>query len=370
MAPTSRSRRPKVLTSKSAKQYLTVGFAVGIVVLLLLQMTALSRHSIPEHSSPLNLALREQRHHDVSQKNPVQQERTLQRYAESKKKSDRRRLNTTHGNQSRAENASTATVLKEDLPKLPSTGHALQFLNTTFKLQKRNQTHPTDLTKTLGNVTNLIARRQRNATTLQRSPIPTNVTANATAAPTKKHRPFRLQRSVPQAPWEFQNRSMPLDPLSPKFDISTLRPTNYTLKSKWHGVLLDAGRHYFEVDWIMRMLDILAVLQYNCLHFRLTDDQSFNVLLKSQPDLAHPVGLFGNNKTYTPDELKNIVAYAKTKGITVWPEINVPVSIFLIPFVSKWWYPNSLSLLFLLAGPWRWLGWNSRPDRPVPRVHL
>lgn len=74
------------------------------------------------------------------------------------------------------------------------------------------------------------------------------------------------------------------------------------------------------------MLDILAVLQYNCMHFRLTDDQAFNVRLDSQPDLAHHVGLFGNNKTYTPDELRDIVAYGKAKGITIWPEINVPVS--------------------------------------------
>jgi hypothetical protein len=121
---------------------------------------------------------------------------------------------------------------------------------------------------------------------------------------------------------------MPVDVLrDPGFDISKLNPTNYTLRSKWHGVLLDAGRHYFEVPWIYRMLDVLAVLQYNCLHFRLTDDQAWNVRLKSQPSLAHPVGIMGHNDVYTPDELRGIVAYAKTKGITVWPEINVPVSV-------------------------------------------
>lgn len=147
----------------------------------------------------------------------------------------------------------------------------------------------------------------------------------------KLHRPFRLKRSIPDAPSDFINRTMPRDPLRDlTFDISALKPLNYTLRSKWHGVLLDAGRHYFKVDWIYRMLDVLAVLQYNCLHFRLTDDQAWNVRLKSHPDLAHPVGIMGHDQVYTPEELRDIVAYGKTKGVTVWPEINVPVSFFAL----------------------------------------
>lgn len=142
---------------------------------------------------------------------------------------------------------------------------------------------------------------------------------------------FKMKRSHKQPPADHNERTKPLDPLGPHLDISTLTPTKYTLRSKWHGVLLDAGRHYFEVDWIKRMLDVLSILQYNCLHFRLTDDQAFNVKLKSQPDLAHHVGLFGNDKVYTPEELRDIVAYAKTKGITIWPEINVPVSTSILP---------------------------------------
>eukprot|EP00934_Nitzschia_sp_Nitz4_P001923 Nitzschia sp. Nitz4//scaffold31_size150131//51671//53310//NITZ4_002821-RA/size150131-augustus-gene-0.15-mRNA-1//-1//CDS//3329547638//1923//frame0 len=142
----------------------------------------------------------------------------------------------------------------------------------------------------------------------------------------KKPKPsfYPLKRSQPALPLDFDNVTIPTDPLSPAFNLSKLVPTNFTLRSKWHGVLLDAGRHYFEVDWIKRMLDVLSVLQYNCLHFRLTDDQAFNIRLDSHPELAHPVGLFGNNRTYTPAELRDIVAYGKTKGITIWPEINVP----------------------------------------------
>jgi N-acetyl-beta-hexosaminidase len=97
-----------------------------------------------------------------------------------------------------------------------------------------------------------------------------------------------------------------VDPLGPHFDISGLRPLkNLTPQQSKYlmGILLDAGRHYFEVEWIKQIMDVLAVLQYNLIHFRLTDNQAFHVQLDSQPDLAYLVHLYGNNKTYTPNEL-------------------------------------------------------------------
>ena len=88
------------------------------------------------------------------------------------------------------------------------------------------------------------------------------------------------------------------------------------------GVLLDAGRHYFPTDWIRRLLDILHRLGYTLLHFRLTDDQAFNIRLKSQPDLAQPAP--NAQEVYTPEELRELVVYAFERNITIMPEINVP----------------------------------------------
>eukprot|EP00934_Nitzschia_sp_Nitz4_P001358 Nitzschia sp. Nitz4//scaffold31_size150131//47767//50844//NITZ4_002819-RA/size150131-processed-gene-0.223-mRNA-1//-1//CDS//3329547632//1358//frame0 len=167
-------------------------------------------------------------------------------------------------------------------------------------------------------------RRRLNATKKNRTKGLGNLLFDRSESQTRQLSKFNTRRSKPVPPADFDNVTIPTDPLSPAFNLSKLVPTNFTLRSKWHGVLLDAGRHYFEVDWIKRMLDVLSVLQYNCLHFRLTDDQAFNIRLDSHPELAHPVGLFGNNRTYTPAELRDIVAYGKTKGITIWPEINVP----------------------------------------------
>ena len=90
------------------------------------------------------------------------------------------------------------------------------------------------------------------------------------------------------------------------------------------GVLLDAGRHYFSIEWIKRMIDVISKMGYDMIHFRLTDDQAFNIQLLSQPSLAYPSRLDGNIKVYQPQELKDIVQYAKRRGITIIPEINVP----------------------------------------------
>jgi hypothetical protein len=337
------------------RKYLLTGFAVGIVLLLVVQLTALTRHVAEssqheDHEShPMQQALREQKqqhdehHQKIKEEVLLLERKTTEQLEERKRSQGRRRLNSTRGNQSNTDLAPKRAVIsipKDNEDKLNNNNNNNTVVTTTHVAATRRQGPSMALRpKPMENVTEMLHRRYEmmygNVTGNMTETFATgNMTRNMTSMlvrrepPKKKLRPFKLKRSIPQAPSDFLNRkqSMPVDPLGPHFDISTLTPTNYTLKSKWHGVLLDAGRHYFEIDWIKRMLDVLAVLQYNCLHFRLTDDQSFNVRLDSQPDLAHNVGLFGNNKTYTPTELRDIVAYAKTKNITIWPEINVPVS--------------------------------------------
>ena len=120
---------------------------------------------------------------------------------------------------------------------------------------------------------------------------------------------------------EIKNRNKMKDPVwNPAADQRQvpLKPT-----TKYLGVLLDAGRHYFPIEWIKNMLVILNNMQYNLLHFRLTDDQAFNILLDSQPNLANPANHSGG-LVYTPDELRDLVKYAHDLGIVIMPEVNVP----------------------------------------------
>ena len=341
------------------RQWLMVGFMAAIIIVMIFQLTAMTKHTMSsdsrhrDHSDPLHHSLKEQRlqHEQYDQKKLQVEEGypSLERKkeAENKAKEQRRRLNSTQGNKSRAEldrkqpgqTAHGGPPKAGDRPKgFPVQGTPGVNIDAVVKAimhqlpdneRMEKKLHPgrgvvKDGRKPMHDVADVLHRRDHNVTT-------GNFTGNSSLLvrkfpPPKPRRPFAVKRSAPEAPADFKNRTKPMDPLSPDFNISSLRPLNYKLKSKWHGVLLDAGRHYFEVDWIKRMLDVLHVLQYNCVHFRLTDDQAFNVKLESQPDLAHNVGLFGNTKTYTPAELRDIVAYGKARNITIWPEINVPVS--------------------------------------------
>ena len=88
------------------------------------------------------------------------------------------------------------------------------------------------------------------------------------------------------------------------------------------GVLLDAGRHYFPVDWIRNLVNLLSHMGYTMLHFRLTDDQAFNVQLDSHPELTQAAPFA--DRVYTPQELRELVQYAHQRNIVIMPEINVP----------------------------------------------
>jgi hypothetical protein len=94
---------------------------------------------------------------------------------------------------------------------------------------------------------------------------------------------------------------------------------------RYLGVLLDAGRQWYPIQWIKNLLDILSMMNFNFLHFRLTDDQVFNVRFDSHPKLATAAGNAPTNTTvYTTAELRELVAYAKDRNITIMPEINMP----------------------------------------------
>jgi hexosaminidase len=89
----------------------------------------------------------------------------------------------------------------------------------------------------------------------------------------------------------------------------------------WRGLLIDVGRHFEPVDVIKRQLDAMAAFKLNVLHFHLSEDQGFRVESRKYPKL-HEIGSDG--QYYTQDELKDIVAYARDRGIRVVPEFDMP----------------------------------------------
>ncbi|MFJ8786549.1 beta-N-acetylhexosaminidase [Streptomyces sp. NPDC102476] len=109
---------------------------------------------------------------------------------------------------------------------------------------------------------------------------------------------------------------------------------------RWRGLMLDVARHFMPKDGVLRYLDLMAAHKLNVFHFHLTDDQGWRVEIKRYPRLTE-VGSwrartkFGHGASplweekphggfYTQDDIREIVAYAAERHITVVPEIDVP----------------------------------------------
>jgi hexosaminidase len=94
----------------------------------------------------------------------------------------------------------------------------------------------------------------------------------------------------------------------------------------WRGVMLDVARHFMPVDFVRRLVDLMALHRLNVLHLHLTDDQGWRVEIRRYPRLtavgAHRQGTDGG--FYTRDDVATIVGYAAARGITVVPEIDLP----------------------------------------------
>lgn len=97
---------------------------------------------------------------------------------------------------------------------------------------------------------------------------------------------------------------------------------------EWRGMMLDVARHFFGVDDIKRIIDLLAYYKMNRLHLHLTDDQGWRIMIKSWPDLATTGGSTavggGSGGYYTQADYTAIVTYARSRYITVIPEIDMP----------------------------------------------
>ncbi len=107
----------------------------------------------------------------------------------------------------------------------------------------------------------------------------------------------------------------------------------------WRGMHLDSSRHFWSVEEVKRYLDVMAMYKLNRFHWHLTDDQGWRIEIKAYPLLSQVscwregtmVGHdFSSNDQiryggfYTQDEIREVVAYAAERGITVVPEVDLP----------------------------------------------
>jgi hexosaminidase len=89
----------------------------------------------------------------------------------------------------------------------------------------------------------------------------------------------------------------------------------------WRGLHLDVSRHWMPVEVVKRNLDGMAAVKLNVFHWHLSDDQGFRVESKRFPMLQQ---LGSGGLYYTQDQIREVIAYARDRGIRVVPEFDVP----------------------------------------------
>jgi hexosaminidase len=92
---------------------------------------------------------------------------------------------------------------------------------------------------------------------------------------------------------------------------------------EWRGVMIDTGRRFFPVPLVENLLDTMASVKLNVLHFHASDHCRFSVESKVVPNLT--AALTGDYAGYyTQDDIKSLIAYAQKRGIRVVPEFDIP----------------------------------------------
>lgn len=96
----------------------------------------------------------------------------------------------------------------------------------------------------------------------------------------------------------------------------------------YRGLMLDVSRHFFRVEDVKRVIDMISLYKINMLHLHLSDDQGWRIEINSWPDLTKTGGSTqvggGEGGFYTQDQYSDIVEYAGERFITVVPEIDMP----------------------------------------------
>lgn len=90
---------------------------------------------------------------------------------------------------------------------------------------------------------------------------------------------------------------------------------------RWRGLLIDCGRHFEPIDVLKRTIDGMAAVKLNVFHWHLTEDQGFRIQSKLYPRLTE-VGSDG--LYYTQEQARDLVSYARARGIRVVPEFEMP----------------------------------------------
>jgi hexosaminidase len=89
----------------------------------------------------------------------------------------------------------------------------------------------------------------------------------------------------------------------------------------WRGLMIDVARHFVPMDVLKRNLDGMEAVKMNVFHWHLSENQGFRAESRKFPKL-HELG--SDSEYYTQEEIRELIAYARDRGIRVVPEFDMP----------------------------------------------
>jgi hexosaminidase len=89
----------------------------------------------------------------------------------------------------------------------------------------------------------------------------------------------------------------------------------------WRGVMIDTGRHFIPLNVLRQNIDLMEASKLNVFHWHLSEDQGFRIESKIYPLLQ---GKGSDGLYYTQDQARELIAYARDRGIRVVPEFDMP----------------------------------------------
>lgn len=109
----------------------------------------------------------------------------------------------------------------------------------------------------------------------------------------------------------------------------------------WRGMMLDVARYFFDKEFVMKYIDMMAMYKLNKLQLHLIDDSGWRLEIKKYPRLTEVGAWSGKDEKrlggyYTQEEIKEMIAYAAVRNVEIIPEIEFPAHMLSAVAAYPW----------------------------------
>lgn len=109
----------------------------------------------------------------------------------------------------------------------------------------------------------------------------------------------------------------------------------------WRGMMLDVARYFYDISFVKKYVDMMAMYKMNILQLHCIDDSGWRIEIKKYPRLTE-VGAWTQTETYpmggfyTQEEIRDLISYAAVRGVTIIPEIEFPAHVLSAVVAYPW----------------------------------